>query len=412
MYEAHFGFREKPFSLLPDPAFLYLSPKHAAALSLLEYALSDQAGFVVLTGEVGSGKTTLVRKFLKMVDRETSIGLVSTMHKGHGDLLRWVLQAFGVKVPADDAGAPYRAFVDYLLAQYSRGRRTILIVDEAQNMSLDALEELRLLSNVNADSDLLLQIILVGQPELLDKLRRPELRQFAQRIAVHYHLAPLEYPETRAYVRCRLQVAGGQPSVFAETAIAAVHSVTGGVPRLINSICDMALVYGFAEGRRAIELETVIKVARDKCASGLDVLPGGAGAIGDAIHRHVRELLQQSPPPEVEPSAANDGGVIELGERLLVNAARREGDRRESPQKVAMPEAPSHGIQLQPIRSFAPEIHIEAADAGSGRRRRWLGLISCIVGAALAWSSLGGPSLAHEELPAGAASAPSALYHG
>lgn len=412
MYEAHFGFREKPFSLLPDPAFLYLSPKHAAALSLLEYALSDQAGFVVLSGEVGSGKTTLVRKFLKMVDRETSIGLVSTMHKGHGDLLRWVLQAFGVKVPADSADAPYQAFVDYLLTQYSRRRRTILIVDEAQNMSLDALEELRLLSNVNADSDLLLQIILVGQPELLDKLRRPELRQFAQRIAVHYHLAPLEYPETRAYVRCRLQVAGGRTSVFAESAVAAVHSVTGGVPRLINSICDMALVYAFAEGRHEIELETVIKVARDKCASGLDVLPGGAAAIGDAIHRHVRELIQQSPPPEIEPSAANDSGVIELGERLLVNGVRRESEGREFPPRVSMPEAPPRGIQLPPIRSFAPEIHVEATESGSGKRRRWLGLISCIAGAMLGWSGLGGPSLANDELPTGAASAPLVRYHG
>lgn len=376
MYEAHFGFREKPFSLLPDPTFLYLSRKHAAALSVFEYSLSDQAGFVVLSGEVGSGKTTLIRKFLKMVDRETSIGLVSTLHKAHGDLLRWVLLAFGIKPPSDDPGAHYRAFVEFLLAQYARGRRTILIVDEAQNMSLEALEELRLLSNVNADNDLLLQTILVGQPELLEKLKRPDLRQFAQRIAVHYHLSPLEYPETRAYVRCRLEVAGGNPGLFDEAAIAAVHSVTGGVPRLINSVCDLALVYGFAESSREIGLETVVAVARDKCASGLDILPGGPATIGDAIQRHASELIKQAPPPDVELRPRNGTGVIELGDRLLVNGTAHEDARRFAEGQFERPGAPpSAAIQLPPVRSFASEIHIDPSTVAAVRRRRWLGLL-------------------------------------
>lgn len=388
MYEAHFGFREKPFSLLPDPAYLYLSRKHAAALSMLEYALTDQAGFVVLSGEVGSGKTTLIRKFLKMVDRETTVGLVSTFHKAQGDLLRWILLAFEIKPVADEAGEQYRAFIQFLLAQYARGRRTILVVDEAQNMSLETLEELRLLSNVNADNDLLLQIILVGQPELLEKLRRPDLRQFAQRVAVHYHLAPLEYLETRAYVRCRLQVAGGDPALFAEPAVAAVHSVTGGVPRLINSICDMALVYAFAEGRTTIDLDTIVTVARDKCATGLDVFPGGLSVVDDAIHQHAGELLRQVPAPELDLPLSNGAGAIELGDRLLANGAMQAAQKPRTGRPALEPaETVATALNLPPIRSFASEIRLDAAAVASARamkKRRWLGLLSVLIAFAVA----------------------------
>lgn len=293
MYEAFYGFSDKPFGLLPDPAFLYLSRKHAAALSMLEYTLSDQAGFVVVTGEVGCGKTILVRRFLKLVDRDTTIGLISNTHSAFGDLLHWILVAFDIRPLTEDKSALYRALIDFLVEQYAAGRRTILVVDEAQNMSLEVLEELRLLSNLNADKDLLLQIIMVGQPELLDKLRRTDLRQFAQRIAVNYHLPPLDYPETRAYIRHRLLVARGRPDIFTEAAVAAVFCCTGGTPRLINLVCDMALVYGYAEAMAQIDIDTILLVAEHKGGSGLGVLPEAGATVDRAAVRRRAELLMQ-----------------------------------------------------------------------------------------------------------------------
>jgi general secretion pathway protein A len=293
MYEVHFGLREKPFALVPDPEFLYLTRKHAAALSTLEYALTDQAGFVVITGEVGSGKTTLIRKFLKLVDRETTVGLISNTHSAFGDLLAWILLAFDVRTASKSKAMLYQIFVDFLLEQYSSGRRTILIIDEAQNMSRATLEELRLLSNVNADKDLLLQIILVGQPELLDKLRQPNLRQFAQRISANYHLAALSYPQTRGYIRHRVKVAGGNPHLFTEDATAAIHYLSGGVPRIINSICDMALVYGFAESCEEIDLEVIATVVEHKGTAGLGVLPEAENADLESLQEKALELREQ-----------------------------------------------------------------------------------------------------------------------
>ncbi|NWH08026.1 MAG: AAA family ATPase [Alphaproteobacteria bacterium] len=271
MYEEFFGLREKPFTLLADPSFLYLSRKHATALSLLEYALSGQAGFCVITGEVGSGKTTLLRQFLQEVDARTTPGVIFQTHRDFGDILRWVLLAFGIEPKSDDRTQLYQNFLDFLIDQRTAGRRTILIVDEAQNLSVQALEELRLLSNVNFDKFLFLQIILVGQPELLEKLRLPELRQFAQRVAVHYDLGPLTAEETRNYIAHRMRIAGAQAPVFNDWAVAAIYYFTQGVPRLINSLCDMALVYAFADGRKLVDLEIVSAVVADREASGLMV---------------------------------------------------------------------------------------------------------------------------------------------
>jgi len=279
MYEAFYGLTEKPFSLVPDPSFLYRSEKHAIALSLFEYSLSEQAGFCVVTGEVGAGKTTLVRHFLQNFGLQTTIGVISNPHPGFGELLDWVAYAFDIKIPQGDKVGAYRQFVDFLAQQHEEGLRTILVVDEAQNLSSELLEQLRLLSNVNTDKEQLLQMILVGQPELLEKLKRPELRQFAQRISVHYHLQPLTLQETRAYIRHRLAVAGATDDIFGELALACVHYFTAGVPRLINSVCDMALVYGFAAETPQISWETVAEVAKDRELGNLLTLPHPVGSM-------------------------------------------------------------------------------------------------------------------------------------
>ena len=269
MYESFYGFREKPFSLLPDPAFLFLSEKHRMALTMLQYGILNQAGFTVVTGEIGSGKTTLIRQVLDEAGEDISIGLVSNTHRHFGELLQWVLLAFGLEYRDKRKVELYHTLADFIVREYQQDRRTVLIIDEAQNLSAEAMEELRMLSNINADKDQVLQLILVGQPGLRQTLRRPELHQFAQRIAVDYNLRPLNLEETWNYIRHRLKVAGGNPNIFDTKACAAVYFYTGGTPRLINVLCDTALVYGFAEQKRSIDADTVCDVVREKTKGGI-----------------------------------------------------------------------------------------------------------------------------------------------
>ncbi len=269
MYRNFYGLREKPFSLLPDPGFLYPSPKHRMALVLLEYSLMNLAGFSVITGGIGTGKTTLIRQLLNQIDRDVTVGLVSNTHRSYGELLQWILMAFNLEYTGKDKVGLYQTFIDFLIREYARNRRAVLIIDEAQNMTLESLEELRLLSNVNSDKDQVLQVFLVGQAGLRDLLRQPDLEQFAQRISVDYHLEPLNAQETRDYIRHRLIVAGGNPELFDEAAANAVFRNTGGVPRIINLLCDTTLVFGYAEQTKRITAELVEEVAKEKRKGGL-----------------------------------------------------------------------------------------------------------------------------------------------
>ncbi len=269
MYESFYKLREKPFTLLPDPGFLFLSNKHRMALTLLEYGLMNQAGFTVISGDIGTGKTTLIRHLLDHMDREHTVGLISNTHRSFGELLQWILLAFNLEYANLGKVEMYRRFIDFIIDEYAHNRRVVLIVDEAQNMAADTLEELRMLSNVNADKDQALQVILVGQRELRDTLRRPDLVQFAQRISVDYHLESLSAEETVGYIRHRLEVAGGNPHLFEEDACRAVYRYSNGVPRLINLLCDTALVYGYAEQREQIDSTLVTDVAREKQQGGI-----------------------------------------------------------------------------------------------------------------------------------------------
>ena len=269
MYRKFYSLREKPFSLLPDPAFLYPSHQHSMALVLLDYGLSSQASFSVITGGIGTGKTTLIRHLLAQLGRNVTVGLISNTHRSFGELLQWVLLAFNLKHTGTDKVDMYKILVDFLIGEYAGNRRAVLIIDEAQNMAPETLEELRMLSNVNSEKDQVLQIILVGQAGLRDTLRRPDLEQFAQRIAVDYHLEPLTPGETREYIRHRLQVAGGDPDLFDEAACEAVYRYSGGTPRVINLLCDTALVYGYAEQVTRVHASLVEDVAREKLAGGI-----------------------------------------------------------------------------------------------------------------------------------------------
>ncbi len=278
MYEQFYGFGERPFSLLPDADFLFHSTGHQAALDTLESALFNRHGWCVLSGEIGAGKTTLIRALLNRLDAGICVGLVSNTHPSFGELLQWVAGAYGLPVGGSDKLTLHKTFIDFIIDQYARNRRTLLIVDEAQHLTLAALEELRMLCEINSDKDFVLQVVLVGQPQLRDKLRDPGLRQLAQRIALDYHLQALTETQTVAYIAHRLRHAGGTADLFTPGACRTVAAYTQGVPRLINRLCDLSLVYGYAEQRTRIDADLVARVAADRQLSlGASlVTPAGA----------------------------------------------------------------------------------------------------------------------------------------
>ncbi len=264
MYEAFYGFKEKPFSMLPDPGFLFLGKKHQAALTLLEYGLLNHVGFCVISGEPGAGKTTILRALLEKVDDDTTVGLITNTHRSFGGLLDWILSAFNLHRANLSPVEMHQIFMEYLIEEYASQRSVLLIVDEAQNMTAEALEELRMLSNVNSEKDQLMQIILAGQPALKEMLRKPELEQFAQRIGVDYHLATLALEETCGYIQHRLLTAGAEKDVFTPAACERIHNYSGGTPRLINLLCETVLVYGFADQLEIIDVDLVDEMVQER----------------------------------------------------------------------------------------------------------------------------------------------------
>lgn len=272
MYNAHYGFNETPFSIQPDPSFLYLSKRHSMALAMLEYGIEHRAGFIAITGEIGCGKTTLIRHLLNRIEDDLTLGLITNTAMDVEELLRWVLLAFDQPYDAAHKVGLFDQLQTFLIDQYRAGRRTVLIIDEAQNLDAAILEELRMLSNINADKDQLLQLILVGQPQLKDLLRSPELMQFSQRISVDFHIGELEEAETQQYVAHRINVAGRQRKLFDDAAVARIHQASNGVPRTINILCDTALVYGFAAKAKRITPKIVEEVLADKSDYGVFAL--------------------------------------------------------------------------------------------------------------------------------------------
>ena len=270
LYLSHFGFSERPFTLQPDPDFVYWSDVHKRAFSVLEYGVMTQAPLTVVTGEVGTGKTTLVHLLLRQIDTDMTIALISNAKGGRGDLLRWILNAFDVETPQHmDYVGLFQRFQDFVVDEYSEGRHVVIIFDEAQNLTVDILEELRMLTNINSNKDELLQLILVGQPELRELIKRQELRQFAQRVTAMYHLEPLTRETVGGYVRHRLRQVGGSGKEITAEALDMVYHYSGGIPRLVNKICDVALVYAANANQKSATQLTIEEVISD----GLIMLP-------------------------------------------------------------------------------------------------------------------------------------------
>jgi general secretion pathway protein A len=272
MYERFYELRERPFALSPDPDYLYPSRVHREALDYLRYGLESHAGFVIITGEIGSGKTTLLQTLLRGLDSQTTVArIVNTMLEPR-ELLETIMIDFGLEPAGKSKPLLLRDLAQYLVDQRLAGRMVLLVIDEAQNLTADALEELRMLSNLETEKSKLLQIVLVGQPNLRDKLGAPELEQLRQRITVSYHLQPLDADETENYINHRLRRAAvGVPVVFPREATVLIHTRSRGVPRIINIICDAALVFGYAEERRAINVALVQEVLAELELTG--VLP-------------------------------------------------------------------------------------------------------------------------------------------
>jgi general secretion pathway protein A len=271
MYEDYYGFAEKPFSLTPDPKYLFRSESHANAFELLRYAIDRGEGFVVVTGDIGTGKTTLCRALLSEMDRKTCTALVLNPFLAEEDLLRLILQEFGL-VSKDEHGLRSTAAMskqalistlnDFLLSLLPIGARAVVIIDEAQNLPLGVLEQIRILSNLETEKEKLLQIILVGQVNLETLLRSEDLRQLDQRVSIRARLEPLNAEEAAAYIGHRLTIAGAaRPVSFSRKALEEVHAYSGGIPRLINLICDRALVGAYAARSNRVEAEMVATAA-------------------------------------------------------------------------------------------------------------------------------------------------------
>lgn len=314
MYESFYGLREKPFNLSPDPDYLYMSPGHENVYTHMEYAVQESKGFVVVSGEVGAGKTTLINYLLRKIPQAIQVGVINNTLVQPQELLRMICQEFELDITNAEKTVLLNRFYNYLLEKYSKHERVILIVDEAQNLPEKSLEEIRMLSNLESEKEHLIQMILVGQPQLRDKLRKKSMEQLFQRVTVACHLNALDMDQVYKYIHHRLTVAGAQNlDIFDPEAIHAIFKHSLGIPRLINILCDSALVYGYADDVRIIGRELIDTVAQ-------------ARSLG------VREDSQESLPKEDK--------VIEsaLSDSLALLKQEMEGRFKVLEEKIASQE--------------------------------------------------------------------------
>lgn len=264
MYHDHYGLVSGPFEMTPDPAFLYLGEVHREGLATLEYGVRARKGFVLLTGEVGTGKTTLLHALLSQLDRETLSAFIFNPRLETLDFFRVLFDEYGIQKECQSKAEYLLALNHFLIERLEQDLSTLLIIDEAQNLSPELLEEVRLLSNLETPRSKLIQIMLVGQPELGDMLTRPELRQLRQRISLRHELRPFEAAETGAYIEERLRLAGYTgKTIFKKPALRAIHELSNGVPRIVNALCDGALLLGFARDQQTVGADVIREVARD-----------------------------------------------------------------------------------------------------------------------------------------------------
>jgi type II secretory pathway predicted ATPase ExeA len=304
MYEPFFGLKSKPFTMLPDPSIIYWTHPHSLAYAMLEFGVMSSAGFTVITGDIGSGKTTLIRHLLQSLPSTVTVGLISNSPQGRQELLQWILMALNQPF---EGSYPvlFKQLTDYLHSRFAKGQRTILIIDEAQNLEIEALEHVRMISNINVDGNQFLQLILVGQPQLRDMLVRPELHQLAQRISSDFHIQRLPASEVAEYIDFRMRAASESPPpepLFSREACSKIAEASGGIPRMINVLCDTALVYSFAVGEKQISEATVDQVIKDKRQHSIFPIKTGVEALS-STEKPVTPAATQGTPPVVTQTA-------------------------------------------------------------------------------------------------------------
>jgi putative secretion ATPase (PEP-CTERM system associated) len=264
MYESFFGFTCKPFQLTPDPEFLFMSSAHKRALTYLNYGIAENSGFILVTGEIGAGKTTVIRTIMKTLKEDIRLARVNNTRVSSEQLISMINEDFGIDTKGKDKTIMLSDLTDFLVQQYAQGARSMIIIDEAQNLSSELLEEIRMLSNLETDKSKLLQIVLLGQPELNITLSRPELEQLRQRITTNTHIGSLNREETEAYIMHRLRVAGNVDAVkFEEGVMDVLYEFSKGIPRMINIICDFTLLAAFVDGRKSIDMELIRSIISD-----------------------------------------------------------------------------------------------------------------------------------------------------
>ena len=271
VYESFYSLKQKPFAIAANPSFIFFSQRHREAFAYLTYGIKERVGFIEITGEVGAGKTTICRALLNQLDEKTKTAFIFNSNLTELQLMQAIIEDLGIKTEKKNRSALFSELNQFLIQQLTQNNNVVLIIDEAQNLSLQLLEQIRMLSNLEAENEKLLQIILVGQPELREKLKSPSLRQLRQRIAVRYHIEALSQPEVPLYIAHRLQMAGatnGASPVFDERAVREIFKYSGGIPRLINIVCDKALLLGYVLEKRQIDPE-VIKRSITEIEGGL-----------------------------------------------------------------------------------------------------------------------------------------------
>ena len=271
MYTKHFGLNQRPFSIVPNPNVLFLSNCHEKPLTTLEYGFSERVGVMLLTGEAGTGKTTLVQYTIDKFASQTDTAVVANTRFSVDQIFRMVLKAFGITCNGLKKEACLDKFHKFLIDRHTQNRQVLLVIDEAQDLSTDALEEIHMLSNIQRNGQLLIQIFLVGQINLRKRLQLPELNQLAQRIGIRCHLDPLDAQQTRRYIDFRIEVAKGSKTLFTPHAVKLIHEHSGGIPRIINKLCDLALVYGYGNNRKFIDHGIIESILADEICFTISV---------------------------------------------------------------------------------------------------------------------------------------------